>query len=90
MSSTRFVVVAEAGLSANQYGAAIVTSEPMDSASADAFVKDILAGRRTDFVDLGSNLRVLKVPGLDQFLVVEVRRGQPDRLTRITVAEMAA
>lgn len=87
MATNQFLVVIEAGLTANQYGATIVTSGPMDADSARALVGDVLAGRKEDVVRISPDAHVVKVSGADQYLVVESRRGQPDRLTRISVAE---
>jgi hypothetical protein len=84
----QFVVVAEAGLSGNTYGAQISMSEPGSQAQTRAYLEEVVAGAHPDFAKIPDQARIVRVSD-DVVLVIEPRRLQPDRLTRLTVGRLS-
>ena len=84
MSATHLVVI-EAGLAGNSYGATISWSDPMTESDALTFAAEAAAGRKPEIVTVGESDLLVRVAPV-QFLVIEDRRAA--RLTRISVAEI--
>lgn len=87
MSDPQYVLVVEAGLRKNSYGADIRYSAPMARDGVAALVDEVTAGKRTELFDPQEGTLLLRVTDAE-FIAVHPRRLQPDDLTRITVAEL--
>jgi len=86
MSDPLFVVVVEAGLRKNSYGADIRCSAPQGRDAAEALLDEVAAGKYPDLFDPKPGTSLLRVADA-QFLAIQPHRLQPDELTRLTLAE---
>lgn len=83
----QFVVVVEANLSANRYGAKISLSDPMAESAARSYLQEVLRGEHADFCKIDQDARILRVAGTDQWLLVRAHRLLSNTLTRLSLAE---
>jgi hypothetical protein len=87
MSNPQFVLVVEAGLRKNSYGADIRYSAAMGRDEVAALVDEVTAGKRTELFDPRPGTLLLRISDTE-FIAVHPNRLQPDDLTRITAAEL--
>ena len=87
MSDPQFVVIVEAGLRKNSYGADIRYSPPLARAEIDAYFAEVTAGRHPELFNPQPGTSLLKVTDT-QFVAIHPHRLQPDELTRVTLAEL--
>ena len=86
MSDPQFVVVVEAGLRKNSYGADIRCSAPRGRDTAEAFFDEVMTGKHPELFDPQPGTSLLRIAGTE-FIAVQPHRLQPDELTRLTLAE---
>jgi len=86
--SDNYVVVAELGLTKNDYGAEIRHSVPLALPAAQALLGSVLNGAEPDFYKLPAGAMVLATASREQYLVIEDRAPQPKKLSRFTIAQV--
>ena len=87
MSDRQFVVVVEAGLRKNSYGADVRSSDRLGSEAAARFFDEVVAGQHPELFDPQPGTSLLRVSDT-QLVAIRPRRLQPDELTRLTLSEL--
>jgi len=87
MSDPQYVVVVEAGLCKNSYGADIRCSDPMGADAANAYFVEVVEGQHPELFHARPGTSLLRITGT-QLVAVLPHRMQPDELTRLTLTEL--